>query len=170
MRGRVVSISDAADDRITTEGSDAGGGRLSSSKSTVRLVLAAPPSLSGRVTWTVKYSDGSGRKYTSWQKLTSAHFSSRSPGGTTVGGGSVHLHQVFRDVAEDHATAAEMDSQSSVKKARPAQKVKSKKKRRFVDYMCFECACKEEKNMESIGACRARVTVFILWLLNVCYY
>ena len=134
MRGRVVSISDAADDCITVEGSDAGGGRLPSSKSTDRLVLAPPPSFAGKVTWTVTYSDGSSRKYTDWKKLTSAHFSSRSPGGTTIGGGSVHLHQVFRDVAEDHATAAENDNQSSVKKARPTQKVQGMRKHRLVRF------------------------------------
>ena len=134
LRGRVVAISDAADDNITAEGSDAEGGRLPSSKPTQRLEMAPLLPRAGKVTWTVTYSDGSTRKYTDWLEVRSTHFSSRSPGGTSVGGKSVHLYQVFRDVADDYAAAAEVDNPSSVKKARPPQKAQGiRKKRRWVD-------------------------------------
>ena len=133
LRGRVVAISDASDDNITAEGSDAEGGRLPSSKPTERLEMAPSPPRAGKVTWTVTYSDGSTRKYTDWLEVRSTHFSSRSPGGTSVGGKSVHLYQVFRDVADDYAAAAEVGNPSSVKKARPPQKAQGiRKKRRWV--------------------------------------
>ena len=105
-------------------------GRLPPSKPTQHLELAPPQPRAGKVTWTVTYSDGSERKYTDWLEVRSAHFSSRSPGGISVGGKSVHLHQVFRDVADDYAAAAEIDKPSSVKKARPAQKAQSIRKKR----------------------------------------
>ena len=101
-------------------------GRLPSSKPTQHLELAPPHTRAGKV---VTHSGGSERKHTDWLEVRSSHFSSRSPGGISVGGKSVHLHQVFRDVADDYAAAAEIDKPSSVKKARPAQKAQGIRKK-----------------------------------------